>query len=564
MPMPEENERIEPRPIAEIAARLGLSPVDVEPYGWFKGKLRSNLIPDLKQRPRGKYVLVSAINPTPLGEGKTVTSIGLSMGLNRLGHKAIVTLRQPSQGPVFGIKGGGAGGGKSTLLPFEEVNLHFTGDMHAVTAANNLLAAMVDNHLRRRRPPLLDPHGVTIRRVLDVNDASLRNIVTGLGESQQPNLLRETGFDLTAASEVMAILALATDMEDLRIRLGRMIVGYTREGDPVCADDIHCAGAMAALLKDALRPNLAQTCEHTPAMVHAGPFGNIAHGNCSVLADIAAVHLADYVVTEAGFGADLGAEKFLHIKCRVSGMHPDAVVVVCTIRALKLHSGQFAVKPGKPLPPELLSENVEALHAGAVNLEAHLDIMRQFGLPVVVAINHFPTDSDRELEALRKIALDRGATAVAVSDAFPKGGAGAEELARAVETACRQPVHFKPLYELDATPEQKIEVLATRIYGATGVDYDLQAKRKLTRIHELGLDHLPICMAKTQYSLSHDPKLIGRPRHFRFQIRDIRVSAGAGFIYPLAGEMNTMPGLSSEPAAMRIDVDPSGEIRGLR
>lgn len=551
-----------PLPIEEIASRLGLQPGDVEPWGWYKGKLAPGWDGGLAQRPGAKYVGVSAISPTPLGEGKTVTAIGLAMGLCRQGHRAIVTLRQPSQGPVFGIKGGGTGGGRACLLPAEDINLHFTGDLHAVAAANNLLAAMIDNHLKRSRSTRLEPTSVTWRRVVDVNDAGLRHIVTGLGDSQQ-RLLRETGFDLTAASEVMAILALAVSMQDLRKRLGRILVGLTLMGEPVFAEDLHCAGAMAALLRDAVRPNLVQTCEHTPALVHAGPFGNIAHGNSSVLADLAAVGLADYVITESGFGTELGAEKFFHIKCRASELQPNAEVLVCTVRALKLHSGRFRIQRGKPLPKEMLEENLEALREGAVNLEAHLDILRQFGVPVVVAINRFASDSDRELDEVRRMAVERGAFAAAVTDAYARGSEGAGELADAMVAACRQPGQFGLLYSLGMTLEEKIHALATRVYGAVAVDYEPLARQRLAHYSALGFADLPVCIGKTPYSLSHDPKRLGRPRGFRFPVRDVRLAAGAGFVYALAGDIETMPGLPAEPNATRIDVDSLGTISGL-
>jgi formate--tetrahydrofolate ligase len=536
-----------PLPIEAVAAGLGLRPDDVEPCGWHKGKLALGLEQRLAPRSSVRYIGVSAVSPTPLGEGKTVAAIGLAMALCRLGHPAIATLRQPSQGPVFGIKGGGAGGGRAALLPADDINLHFTGDLHAVAAANNLLAAMLDNHLRRGKRPLLDAATVTWQRAVDVNDKGLAHLVTGLGAPPQAPL-RETGFDLTAASEVMAILALATSFPDLRQRLGRILVGLNPAGEPVYAEEIGCAGAMAALLRDAVRPNLVQTSEHTPALVHAGPFGNIAHGNCSVLADCAAVRLADYVITESGFGADCGAEKFFHIKCRTSGLTPDAEVLVCTVRALKLHSGRFRAQPGKPLPAGLLAEDLDALREGAVNLQAHLDIIRQFGLPVVVAVNRFPTDTERELNDVCRVARDSGATAVAVIDAYARGGEGALELAQAVVAACREPGTFRFLYPLEASLEEKIETLATRLYGAADVGYEPLARRRLARYQEMGFRSLPVCIAKTQYSLSHDPHLLGRPRGFRFPVRDVRLAAGAGFAYVVAGEIQTMPGLPAEPA----------------
>lgn len=549
--------------IDQLARDIGLTPEQVEPFGWHKGKLELGIEKQLLSRPMGKLIGVTAINPTPLGEGKTVTTIGLSMGLNRIGAKAIATLRQPSQGPVFGIKGGGSGGGKSTLEPAEQINLHFNGDLHAIAAANNLLAALLDNHMKRGKTPVLNPASVMWRRVVDVCDKGLANITTGLDEPPMAPK-RNTGFELTAASEVMAILALTTDLADMRKRLGRIVVGQTPTGEQVTAEQIGAAGAMAALLRDAVRPNLVQTCEGTPALVHAGPFANIAQGNSSVIADLIGIRLAEYVVTESGFGADCGAEKFFHIKCQVSGLKPVVEVLVCTVRALKLHSGKFSVKPGKPLPPELASENIDALKAGIVNLQAHIEILRKFGLPAVVAVNRFPTDTDKEIETLRKIAMEAGAVAVATSDAFAKGGEGAEELARAVVKAAEKPSNFKPLYSLEQSTEAKIETLAKEVYGASGVEFTPTAKEQIQRFAELGYGKLPICIAKTQYSLSHDPKLVGRPTGFTFPIREVRLAAGAEFLFALAGDIGTMPGLPTESAARKIDVDAEGNITGMR
>lgn len=553
----------DPVRIGELTTQLGLAADDVEPMGWYKGKLAPGLEQQLLQRPLGKYVGVSAINPTPFGEGKTVVAIGLAMALSKLGPRALVTLREPSLAPVFGIKGGGAGGGRAELLPREDINLHFTGDLHAVTTATNLLAAVIDNHLKRGQSPRLDPSSITWRRAVDMCDKGLNQIVTGLGNVPQAPL-RETGFDLTAASEVMGILALATGTADLRTRLGRIVVGQSLEGGLVYAENLHCAGAMAALLRDAIRPNLVQTCENTPALVHAGPFANISVGNCSVLADLAAIRLADYVVTESGFGADCGAEKFFNIKCRTSGLIPAAEILVCTIRALKMQSGQIPVRPGHPLPPELLRPNLQALQAGVANLQAHLEIIQRFGVPVVVAINRFPEDSDQELEFVRQVACDSGAAGAEVTSVFTEGSRGATDLARAVTRACDQPSSFRFLYPLDATPEDKIETIATRIYGAAGVEYEPQARKQLQRFSEMGFGNLPVCIAKTQYSLSHDPQRLGRPTGFRLPIGDVRLAAGAGYLYALAGEMTTMPGLPAEPAANRIDVTPDGEIIGIR
>ncbi len=552
-----------PRPIDEIAHSLGLRSDEFESLGRFKAKLVGRSDSPLPNQPLAKYVDVTSINPTPAGEGKTVVTIGLAMALCGMGKRAVPTLRQPSLAPVFGIKGGGAGGGKATLIPSDDINLHFTGDLHAVSAANNLLAAMIDNHLKRGLSPRLDPKSVTWRRVVDVPDKGLSRIISGLGDVPQAPL-RETGFDLTAASEVMAILALSSGMQDLRRRLGRILIGTTPDGHPVWAEDMGAAGAMAALLRDAIRPNLVQTAEHTPAFVHAGPFGNIAHGNSSVVADQIAVRLAEYVVTESGFGADCGLEKFVHIKCRASGLKPDAEVLVCTVRAMKLHSGRFRVRPGKPLPAGLLAEDLDALRAGSANLRAHLEIVKSFGLPVVVAVNRFREDGDREIEELVKLADQWGAAGVVVSEAFTRGGAGADALARCVIAACEAPNRFQMLYTLELPLDEKIERIATQVYGAEGVDFAPAARRRIEEFQSLGLGGLPVCIAKTQYSLSHDPTLLGRPRGFRFPVRDIRAAAGAGYIYALAGEIDTMPGLPSAPAAREIDVDGDGRIIGLR
>ncbi|QDT44743.1 Formate--tetrahydrofolate ligase [Gimesia alba] len=549
--------------IDAIAEQLGLSRNDYEPYGRYKAKLVHGLAERLDDRPQAKYIGVTAINPTPLGEGKTVTTIGLAMALSQLGHTTIGTLREPSLAPVFGIKGGGAGGGKCTLEPQADINLHFTGDMHAVTAATNLLASIIDNHLKRKKSPQINPATITWKRVLDLCDRGLAHVITGLDQVPQAPL-RETGFELSAASEVMAILALATDLADLRQRLGRIVVGMTYEKQPVTVETLGCAGALAALLVDAIRPNLVQSCEQTPFLVHTGPFGNIAHGNSSIVADKIAVRLADYVVTESGFGADCGAEKFFDIKCRTSSLQPDAEVLVCTARALKLQSGLFEVRPGKPLPPALLEENLDAIRAGAVNLKAHLDIIRQYGLPTVVAINAFPNDRQKELSEIQQIALEQGASAAVVTDAFARGGQGSIALAEAVVKAAGQPNQFQYLYPLEMSIADKIETIATKIYGAASVEYDPKAQRRIQEYEQLGYGRLPVCIAKTQYSLSHDPKLLGRPQGFTFPVRDLKLSAGAGFLYALCGEIRTMPGLPSEPAALRIDIDEQGNITGLQ
>lgn len=552
-----------PRPIAEIARELSLSDVDFEPLGRGKAKLEWPATAPTGRR--GRYVAVTAVNPTPAGEGKTVTSIGLAMGLRRLGASSLVALRQPSLGPLFGMKGGGAGDGRAFLAPRDDINLHFTGDLHAVTAAANLLAALVDNHVRRRLEPRIEPSAVTWRRALDVCDRSLRRITTH-DDSPAGPVERSTGFLLTPASEVMAVLALAVDPSDLRRRLGRILVGRDVSGRPVAADDVRAAGAMAALLKDALRPNLVQTCEGSPAFVHAGPFANIAHGNSSVIADRAGLGRVDYLVTESGFGSDCGAEKFFHIKCRASGLAPDVVVLVATVRALKLQSGRWNVRPGRPFPPELLAPDLAALQAGSVNLAAHLEILRQFGPPVVVAVNRFPTDDDRELQAVERMALEQGAARVAVSDAFALGGAGAEELARAVVAVADSapPPAFRPLYELSEPTVAKVRTIARQVYGADDVDWAPAALEQLRQIEAAGGVDLPVCIAKTPYSLSHDPARLGRPRGFRLPIREVRWSAGAGFLELLAGDINLLPGLPSHPAAWQIDLTPDGRIVGLK
>ena len=497
-----------PWPIAEIASRLGLGIEDWEPYGWHQAKLASDLLARIGNRPQGKYVNVSAINPTPLGEGKTVTAIGLAMALNRLGKSAVATLREPSLGPLFGIKGGGTGGGCATLLPADRINLHFTGDMHAVSAATNLLAAVIDNHLYRRRTPAPQLSTVAWRRAIDLCDRGLDHFETVVGVGTQA-IRRRTGFDLTPASEVMAILSLARDCADLRQRLGRIYIGLTATGEPVWAEQLHVAGAMTALLRDALRPNLVQTCEHTPALVHTGPFANIAHGNSSILADLIATRLSDFVITESGFGSDCGAEKFYDIKCPASGLHPDAQVLVCSVRALKYHSGRFAVRAGRPLPSGLLVEDLDAVRAGGENLLAHLEILRQFGVPVVVAINRFAEDTPAELELVRSLARDDGAEWIAISDAFTRGGAGAAELAECVAAACNCESHFRPLYAPSLSPLEKMEQLARAIYGAAGVDMSPRARQQIALAERMGLGNLPICVSKTPYSLSHNPQ-IGR------------------------------------------------------
>ncbi|HET8630554.1 MAG TPA: formate--tetrahydrofolate ligase, partial [Thermomicrobiales bacterium] len=549
------------RPIVDVAAGLGLGPDDLEPYGRYKAKIHLDVLDRLRDRPNAKYVVVTAITPTPLGEGKTTTTVGLGEALTRIGKRAVIAIRQASQGPVFGIKGGAAGGGRAQVAPMEDLNLHLTGDFHAVAAANNECAAFLDNHLYRGNRLGIDPDTITWRRVLDVNDRALRAIVQGLGAGNGP--LRETGFDITAASEVMAILALATDLRDLRARMGRIFLAQTRDGQPVTAEHIGAAGMMTVLMKDALLPNLLQTLEGTPALVHAGPFGNIAHGNSSVVADLVGSKLADYLVTEAGFGADLGAEKFFNIKCRASGLRPDAALLVATIRALKAHSGRYRVVAGRPLPAGLLAEDFDALREGLPNLVKQIENVRLHGVPVVVAVNHFPTDTGAEVALVREAAVAAGAEDAVVSRIFAEGGAGGVAMAEAVVRAADKGADFHYLYPLDLSIEAKIETIATRMYGAAAVAYTPQARRAIRDYTRLGFDRLPVCMAKTHLSLSADPALKGRPRDFAVTVREVRASVGAGFIYPLLGEMMTMPGLGSAPGGLRVDLDEAGRIVGL-
>ena len=556
------DQDVAPRPIAEIAAQLGLDEKSVEPYGWYAGKFSLGLHERFTDRPPGKYIGVTAINPTPFGEGKTVVSIGLAMAIARRRHRSIVTLREPSLAPVFGIKGGGAGGGRCRLLPSEDINLHFTGDLHAVAAANNLLAAMIDNHCQRKLAPALHADGILWRRVIDISDKGLAHIETGLDNVPQAPR-RHTGFDLTAASEVMSILALATGLVDLRARLGRIVVARSLADELVTAEQIGAAGAMTALLRNALRPNLVQTAEHTPAFVHAGPFANISHGNSSVIADLTALRLADYVVTESGFGSDLGAEKFFNIKCRAEGLRPDAEVLVCTVRALKFQSGRFEVRPGRPLPESLLQEDLDAMKAGFANVEGHLANLRAYGIPVIVAINQFPTDTQAELSLLRSLAHAAGATSVTQTSAFSDGSEGALELADAVIDACAGASRFQNLYPLELSYEQKIANIATQTYGADGVDFHEGIAEQLREFSRRGYPNLPVCIAKTQYSLSHDQKRLGRPTGFRLPVREVRLSAGAGFVLVITDGISLMPGLPRDPAALRIDVDIDGRIEGL-
>ncbi len=565
-----------PQPISAIAAAAGIAPEEIEPYGDVKAKVKLSLLDRLADAPNGKYIDVTAITPTPLGEGKTTTSVGLTQALGCIGKNPFLCIRQSSMGPTFGIKGGAAGGGYSQVIPMEEFNLHLTGDLHAVSIANNLLAAAIDARIKHEAhaddetwaatdlPRLnIDPETITWRRVVDINDAALRSIEIGLGEKWQDGPRRTTGFDITVASEVMAILALATSQADMRQRLGRIIVAMNKDGQPVTAEDIGCAGAMMVLMKDALKPNLSQTIEGQPVFVHAGPFANIAHGNSSIVADRMALKLADYVVTESGFGSDIGMEKFFDIKCRASGLVPDCVVLVATIRALKMHGGGPKVTPGKTLDEAYTSENLPLLEAGVCNLQRHIEIARSFGIPVVVAVNAFPTDTDAEVELVRQAAADSGAEAAVVARHWAEGGKGAVELAEAVVAACEQPKDFKLLYPDSASIKEKIEAIATKIYLADGVTYEPLAEKQIAIYEKIGLGNLPICMAKTHLSLSHDPLRKGVPRGFSVPIREVRASAGAGFLYPLAGAMRIMPGLPSKPAFLAIDLDDEGNVVGM-
>jgi len=550
--------------IHEIAEQMGLTPDDLDLYGSpYVAKLRLEALEKLKDRPNGRYINVTAITPTPLGEGKTTTAVGLGQAMKHIGKRAIVTLRQPSQGPTFGIKGGAAGGGYAQVVPMETFNLHLTGDVHAVSAANNLLAAMLDNKLLRGNPLRIDVDSITWKRVVDMNDRPLRRIIIGLGGKSEGGVIRETGFDIAVASEVMAILALTTSLRDMRERLGRIVVAFTEDKQPVTAEQIGAAGAMTVLLKEALRPNLLQTLENTPAIVHAGPFANIAHGNSSILADQFAIKCADYVITESGFGADVGAEKFFNIKCRYSGLVPDAAVLVVTVRALKAHSGRYRIVAGKPLPPELLERNVADVEAGAANLIKQIENVRLHGVTPVVAINVFESDHPDEIEVIRRIAVECGALGAAVARHFTEGGRGAIELAEMVVQAAETPSQFRFLYELEQPIKAKIETIAKKIYGAADVSYEPLAERQIAMYERAGLGNLPICMAKTHLSLSHDPNLRGAPSGFTLPIREVRASVGAGFIYPLCGEMRTMPGLPEHPAAENVDIDADGNIVGL-
>ena len=541
-------------PITEVVKEIGLTADDLELYGKYKAKISNEYLKKIEGNKKGKLILVTAINPTPAGEGKTTTSVGLGQAFGKLGKKAIIALREPSLGPCFGIKGGAAGGGYAQVVPMEDLNLHFTGDFHAITSANNLLAALLDNHIQQGNALRIDTRQIVWKRCLDMNDRVLRNVVVGLG-SKTDGFVREDHFVITVASEIMAILCLATDLEDLKDRLGKIIVAYDLDGKPVTAKDLQAVGAMAALLKDAILPNVIQTLEHTPALVHGGPFANIAHGCNSVRATTAALSMADYVVTEAGFGADLGAEKFFDIKCRQAGLSPDAVVLVATIRALKYNGGVPKT--------ELSAENVEALEKGIVNLEKHIENLQKYKVPVVVTLNSFVTDSEAEIAFVKQFCEERGCE-FAISEVWEKGGEGGIALAEKVlKTLEEKESHFAPLYPSELPLTEKIETVAKEIYGAKGVNYTAAAKKQLAKLTELGFGDLPICMAKTQYSLSDDPALLGRPKDFDITVREAYVSAGAGFVVVLTGAVMTMPGLPKQPAAFGIDVDESGKITGL-
>jgi formate--tetrahydrofolate ligase len=555
---------VRPRPIADVAHDLGLRDDEIELYGASKAKVTIEGIRRLEaERPRGKYVVVTAITPTPLGEGKSTTTVGLAQGLNVIGKQAAVAIRQPSLGPVFGIKGGAAGGGYSQVIPMEDFNLHLTGDVHAIGAAHNLAAAFVDNHIHHGNELAIDPNNVLWPRVVDISDRALRDVVVGLG-GKENGYARQTQFVITVASEVMAVLALASDLPDLRARLARMVLATRRDGTPITAEDLKVAGSMTVLLRDAIKPNLLQTLEGGPAWVHCGPFANIAHGNNSVLADRAALATSEILVTEAGFGADMGAEKFFDIKCRASGLKPDAAVIVATIRALKMHGGVGRIVAGKPLDPALLESNPDAVRKGADNLAKQIQNVAAYGVPSVVAINVFPTDTAPEIEAIREVALAAGARDAVVARHFTDGGAGAADLAQAVWAAAEQGApDFQLLYPDELPLRDKIEAIATRIYGADGIDVQPAAAKQLAQYEAMGYGNLPICMAKTQYSLSHDAKLLGRPSGFRVPIREIRLSAGAGFVTAILGDMRTMPGLNSRPGGERIDIDADGNVVGL-
>jgi formate--tetrahydrofolate ligase len=549
------------KPLGDIAATAGIPEECLEPYGVGAAKISLDAIDKMADRPRAKYVVVSAITPTPLGEGKTTTTVGLGQAFQHIGSSATIAIRQPSMGPTFGIKGGAAGGGYSQVVPMELFNLHLTGDMHAVTAAHNMCSALLDAHLYHGNDLGFDPHNITWRRVLDVNDRSLRNTVIGLG-GRLDGVPRETGFDITAASEVMAALALCTSLQDLRTRLGRIVLGYSKAGTPITAEEVGAAGSMAVILKEAIKPNLMQTLENTPALVHTGPFGNIATGNSSIIADQIGIHTSDFLLTEAGFGADMGAERFFNIKCRYSGIAPDAAVLVATVRGLKAHSGNHKIIAGKDLPEALLAENPDEVHMGGDNLRKQLENMQIHGCTPVVAINVFPGDHQADIDAIHEIAAEYGARA-AVSTHFSDGGPGAAELATAIKEAAEEPSQFEVLYPDDASLKDKIHAVATKVYGADGVEYSAQADKQLKTYTDAGFDNLPVCIAKSHLSLSHDANLKGAPTGWTLPVREVRASVGAGFIYPICGDMRTMPGLGKTPAAHTIDIDADGNVVNL-
>ncbi len=549
------------KPLTDIAEGSGIPTELLEPYGSGAAKIKLEAIEAMSDRPTAKYVVVSAITPTPLGEGKTTTTVGLGQAFQHIGSSATIAIRQPSMGPTFGIKGGAAGGGYSQVVPMELFNLHLTGDMHAVTAAHNLCSAMLDAHLYHGNESGIDVHNITWRRVLDVNDRALRNTVIGLG-GRLDGVPRETGFDITAASEVMAALALSTSLQDLRARMGRIVLGYTPDGTPVTAEEVGAAGAMTVILKEAIKPNLMQTLENTPALVHTGPFGNIATGNSSIVADQVGIHMNEFLLTEAGFGADMGAERFFNIKCRYSGIAPDAAVLVATVRGLKAHSGNHNIVAGKPLPEGLLAENPDEVHQGGANLRKQLENMKVHGVTPVVAINAFPGDHDGDIAAIKEIATEYGARA-AVSTHFADGGKGAAELATAVKEAAEEESNFEVLYPDELPLRDKIRTVAEKVYGADGVEFSPAASKQIDTYEAAGFGHLPVCIAKTHLSISSDPKLKGAPTGWTLPVREVRASVGAGFVYPICGDMRTMPGLGKNPAAMSIDIDENGEIVGL-
>ena len=549
--------------IDQIAEQMGLDPErDLEHYGKHIAKISLESLERLQSRPNAKYVVVTALTPTPLGEGKSTMTVGIGQAMKHIGKRSIVTMRQPSQGPTFGIKGGAAGGGYSQIVPMESFNLHLTGDIHAITAAHNLQAAMIDNHLHQGNKLNIVPHQIMWQRVVDLNDRALRNVIVGLGDKQD-GVPRQTGFDIAVASELMACLALTTSLQDLRKRLGKIVVAYDDSRKPVTAEDLKSAGAATVLLRDAIKPNLMQTLEHTPALIHCGPFANIAHGNSSVLADLIAIKCTDYLFTEAGFGADIGAEKFFNIKCRYSGLRPNAAIVVVTTRALKAHTGKYRIVPGRPLDPALLEENVADVEQGSANMVRHIQNLRKFGINPVVAINHFADDTDKELDAVKRIAVEAGAVGAAVARHWAEGGRGAGEVAELVVDACEQPNDFQFLYPLEWPIKKKIETIATEMYGAGSVTYSQQANRQIRMFERDGFGDLPICVAKTHLSFTADPKIKGAPSGFELPIRELRASVGAGFVYPIAGGVRTMPGLPSAPAAENVDIDKNGRVVGL-